>query len=92
VILPVEERLPVRPPAHPRPEPVPRRGAVAEEIAEMRRLHDERWQRWQERLAERTRQRGERSLAESAGNVRHSADHRRRYDARTGSAAPVAQA
>jgi hypothetical protein len=66
VILPVEERLPVRPPAHPRPEPVPRRGAVAEEIAEMRRLHDERWQRWQERLAERTRQRGERSLAESA--------------------------
>jgi hypothetical protein len=91
-ILPLEERLPVRPPAHPRPEPAPRRGAVAEEIAEMRRLHDERWQRWQERLAERTRQRGERSLAESAGNVRHSADHRRRYDARTGSAAPVAQA
>jgi hypothetical protein len=86
VILPLEERLPVRPPAHPRPEPAPRSGAVAEEIAEVRRLREERWQRWQEQLAERTRQRGERSLAESEGNVRHSADIRRRYDALTGRA------
>jgi hypothetical protein len=91
-ILPVEERLPVRPVAHPRPEPAPRRGAVAEEIAEMRWLQEERWQRWQNRLAERTRQRGERSLAESEGNARHSAALRRRYDSLTGRTAPAGQA
>ncbi|MEV6104255.1 glycoside hydrolase family 172 protein [Streptomyces sp. NPDC051940] len=83
-IAPVADRLPVRPPAAPQPAPTPRYGEVAEEIAGMRALHEARWARYQERLAERTRQRGERSLAESQGNVRHSADLRRRYDARTG--------
>ncbi|WP_405483418.1 glycoside hydrolase family 172 protein [Streptomyces sp. NBC_00009] len=80
-ILPLADRLPVRPAAHPRPEPSPRHGTTAEEIVEMRAAYEVRWQRYQERLAERTRQRGERSLAESQANARHSADLRRRYDA-----------
>lgn len=83
-ILPVQERLPVRPAAQPQPTPAARRGPVAEEIAVMRERHEKRWQQWQERLAERTQQRGERSLAESAANLKHSADLRRRYDARIG--------
>lgn len=83
-ILPLEERLPVRGAALPQPQPSPRYGTVAEEITQMRAAREERWQRWQDNLAERTRRRGERSLAESEANARHSADLRRRYDAHTG--------
>lgn len=79
----LEDRLPTRPETPPQPEPSARTGAVAEEIAQMRAQREERWRVWQDHLAERTRQRGERSLRESEGNARHAAELRRRYDAST---------
>ncbi|MFE0332472.1 glycoside hydrolase family 172 protein [Streptomyces sp. NPDC058960] len=82
-ILPLEQRLPVRPAGQPMPVPAARSGAVAEEIAVMREQYQARFERHMDRLAERTRQRGERSLQESEANIKQAAAVRRRYDERT---------
>jgi hypothetical protein len=81
-ILPLEQRLPVRPAGQPMPVPAARTGAVAEEIAVMRERYQARFERHMNNLAERTRQRGERSLHESEANIKQAAAVRRRYDER----------
>jgi hypothetical protein len=81
-ILPLEQRLPVRPAGQPMPVPAARSGAVAEEIAVMRERYQARFERHMNNLAERTRQRGERSLQESEANIEQAAAVRRRYDER----------
>src|SRR5207253_9077442 len=67
-ILPVEQRLPTRPIDQPVPAPSHRRGADAEEIAEMRQRYEQRFAEYIEKMAQRTCQRIERSRAESAAN------------------------
>jgi D-arabinan exo alpha-(1,3)/(1,5)-arabinofuranosidase (non-reducing end) len=78
-ILPLAQRLPSRPAIEPTPPPAPRRGADAEEVAEMRERYAERFADYRAKHAERTRQRVERSQAESAANTAQAADLRRRF-------------
>jgi hypothetical protein len=82
-VLPLEQRLPVRPEGAPVPAPAARAGAVAEEIAQMRERYRARFERHMEHLAERTRLRGERSLRESEANTEQAAKVRHRYNERT---------
>jgi D-arabinan exo alpha-(1,3)/(1,5)-arabinofuranosidase (non-reducing end) len=78
-ILPLEQRLPTRPPDLPMPTPAPRTGVDADEVAEAREHYRERFAAYQARMAERTAQRVERSQAESAANTAQAADLRRRF-------------
>lgn len=81
-ILPLEQRLPVRPAAEPTPPPDARHGEVADEVAEMRKQYEARFAEAQQRLQQRTEQRLERSRRESQANIRQAAEIRRRYQQR----------
>jgi hypothetical protein len=78
-ILPVERRLPTRPAEPIAPDPSPPSGSMAEEVAQMRARREARFREYADKLADRARERAERSRRESDANTAHAADLRRRF-------------
>jgi hypothetical protein len=78
-IPPVEGRLPTRPSGLRAPEPAPPPAAIGEEVARMRQDYQARFQAYTDKLANRARDRAERSRRESDANTAHAAELRRRF-------------
>jgi hypothetical protein len=78
-LLPVQLRLPTRPPAPDGPEPTAADGDIADEVARMREDYAVRFRAYGEKITRRAEQRAERSRAESEANTAHAADVRRRF-------------
>jgi hypothetical protein len=78
-IPPVEGRLPTRPSGLRAPEPAPPPAAIGEEVVRMRQDYQARFQAYTDKLANRARDRAERSRRESDANTAHAAELRRRF-------------
>jgi Protein of unknown function (DUF2961) len=78
-ILPVDRRLPTRPAEPAAPQPGSPSTELADQVAGMRADYEARFQAYADKLAERARERAERSRAESDANTAHAADLRRRF-------------
>lgn len=79
IILPVAERLPVRPQVSPAPGPAPATASAREEVEQMRVRQRERFAVYRAKLAERLAGQIERTGRAEEGNRRQAAELRRRF-------------
>jgi hypothetical protein len=78
-ILPVERRLPTRPAQPAGLEASPPSDEMADEVSRMREDYAARFRAYTDKLAQRARERAERSRAEAQANTAQAADIRRRF-------------